>query len=73
MKTWDALYQFWKTEDGQIYSQHMGLLIRCKDCHWYSNGTLNGKHLCMINKYLFDEVEADDYCSRAERKEDGTI
>lgn len=45
-------------------------LIRCKDCHWYSNGTLNGKHLCMINKYLFDEVEADDYCSRAERKEE---
>lgn len=44
-------------------------LIRCKDCHWYSNGTLNGKHLCMINKYLFDEVEADDYCSRAERKQ----
>jgi len=41
----------------------------CKDCHWYSNGTLNGKHLCMINKYLFDEVEADDYCSRAERKD----
>ena len=45
-------------------------LTMCKDCHWYSNGTLNGKHLCMINKYLFDEVEADDYCSRAERKEE---
>ena len=43
-------------------------LLRCKDCKWYSSGTLNGKHLCMINKYLFDEVEADDYCSRAERR-----
>ena len=45
-------------------------LVMCKDCHWYSSGTLNGKHLCMINKYLFDEVEAVDYCSRAERKEE---
>lgn len=42
MKTWYAVYQFWKTDDGRIYSQHM-------------------------------DIEPFDFCSHAERKEDGTV
>lgn len=48
----------------------IGELIRCKDCKWFSKGTVMGKHQCMAKKYLFDEVEEQDYCSRAERKEE---
>lgn len=73
MKTWDAIYQFWQTEDGQLYSQHMGLLIRCKDCKYsvdeygdnecYCRNRLNGTYLMYIKDW-------DHYCSWAERKEE---
>lgn len=42
-------------------------LIRCKDCKWYSG------HWCYRLDMLNPEnilVTPDDYCSRAERKEE---
>lgn len=70
MKTWDAVYQEWQTDDGQIHAMRMGLLIRCKDCKYYSYGTIEGKHLCMSVKYRFTPTAEDEWCSRAERKEE---
>lgn len=45
-------------------------VIRCKDCKYYSCGTVEGKHLCMSVKYRFTPTAEDDWCSRAERKEE---
>lgn len=47
-------------------------VIRCKDCKWYkTNYSWNGKEhrVCVIDAY--EPVrKADDFCSRAERKEE---
>lgn len=47
-------------------------VIRCKDCKWYkTNYSWNGKEhrVCVIEAY--EPVrKADDFCSRAERKEE---
>ena len=45
-------------------------VIRCKDCKYYSCGTVEGKHLCMSVKYRFTPTAEDEWCSRAERKEE---
>lgn len=45
-------------------------VIRCKDCKYYSYGTVEGKHLCMSVKYRFTPTAEDEWCSRAERKEE---
>ena len=45
-------------------------VIRCKDCKYYSYGTVEGKHLCMSVKYRFTPTTEDEWCSRAERKEE---
>ena len=43
-------------------------LIRCKDCRWYAY-KYDGYHSeCDLFKMCFDP---DDYCSRAERKDNG--
>lgn len=46
-------------------------VIRCKDCRWYkTNYSWDGKEyrICVIDAY--EPVrQADDFCSRAERKE----
>lgn len=40
-------------------------VVRCKDCKWYEN---DGYHTnCQIMRFC---VEAEDYCSRGERRED---
>ena len=48
------------------------LVIRCKDCKWYkTNYSWDGKEhrVCVIEPY--EPVrKADDFCSRAERKEE---
>ena len=42
-------------------------VVRCKDCRWFEN---DGYHTnCQIMRFC---VEAEDYCSRGERKEDET-
>ena len=47
-------------------------VIRCKDCKWYkTNYSWDGKEhrVCVIEPY--EPVrKADDFCSRAERKEE---
>jgi len=47
-------------------------VVRCKDCKWYkTNYSWNGKehHVCVIEPY--EPVrKADDFCSRAERREE---
>ena len=52
----------------EMYDQ----VIRCKDCKWYkTNYSWNGKEhrVCVIEPY--EPVrKADDFCSRAERKEE---
>jgi len=45
-------------------------VIRCKDCKYYSYSTIEGKHLCMSVKYRFTPTAEDEWCSRAERKEE---
>ena len=41
-------------------------VVRCKDCRWFEN---DGYHTnCQIMQFC---VEAEDYCSRGERREDG--
>ena len=43
-------------------------VVRCKDCRWFEN---DGYHTnCQIMRFC---VEAKDYCSRGERREDGKI
>lgn len=40
-------------------------VVRCKDCRWFEN---DGYHTnCQIMRFC---VEAEDYCSRGERRED---
>ena len=53
-------------------------IIRCKDCKHYVIHTFFGRsqgwceRLCdEFDKSLARGTEADDYCSRAERREDG--
>lgn len=41
-------------------------VIRCKDCHFYKSENLQ----CMMHDGDLDEWYDNDYCSRAERKEE---
>jgi len=58
-----------QTDNGG-YVEIASELIRCKDCKYYSCGTVEGKHLCMSVKYRFTPTTEDEWCSRAERKEE---
>lgn len=62
MKTWDAVYQEWQTDDGQIHAMRMGLLIRCKECIYY-----RGDHEYCVNDMFAIE---NGFCNWAERKEE---
>lgn len=43
-------------------------VVRCKDCRWFEK---DGFHTnCKIMQFC---VEAEDYCSRGERREDAKI
>ena len=50
---------------------YIGELIRCKDCRYFSKGTLMEKHMCMYfkNRVLIEASE-DGFCSRAEKKDE---
>lgn len=62
MKTWDAVYQEWQTDDGQIHAQRMGLLIRCKDCKFYS--TVYYPYGCLWTDPAVDRERTEvDFCS----------
>lgn len=62
-----------QTSGGWTWAEQKGKLIRCKDCkYWYA-----GENINYCRKFWDDDGEpklyrctADDYCSRAERKEE---
>lgn len=78
MKTWDAVYQEWQTDDGQIHAQRMGLLIRCKDCKHFETDhfeNVNGIPLIVAHEICVRwgdgcKTSPDGYCFMAERKEE---
>ena len=46
-------------------------IIRCKDCRYFSKGTIKGKHVCMYFKNrVVIETSEDGFCSRAEKKDE---
>ena len=54
---------------GGVSFKPKGEIVRCKDCRWYAY-KYDGYHSeCDLFKMCFDP---DDYCSRAERKDDET-
>ncbi|WP_405366934.1 hypothetical protein [Ruminobacter sp.] len=67
MKTWDAIYQFGATVDGNLETRCMGLLVRCKDCKFYTKGHTKGYCYYDDDCYVWYD---NDFCSRAERKEE---
>ncbi len=48
-------------------------IIRCKDCKHYqfADNRAFGIPVKMCERFGFEDVDDDDYCSRAERKTDG--
>lgn len=53
---------------GRLETEIVGELTRCKDCKYYRR-LHDQDDLC---QYTLTSVEADDYCSYAERKEGET-
>ena len=50
-----------------FHTETVGDLIRCKDCkHWYQD--FDGK--CIASTPYGTDTDEDDFCSRAERRED---
>lgn len=43
-------------------------VVRCKDCKWFEKGKSYTPY-CNNAKNLFEEMQADDYCSYGERRE----
>lgn len=58
------------TTDGIFNARTTGELVRCKDCrNLRTFGGIRHGHYCARN---LEDVEAGDYCSKAERMGDGT-
>lgn len=60
-----------QNQDGQL--EVVGELIRCKDCEHRKVYEMKGNTLALCNRLkttMADAVEDNDYCSRAERKEE---
>ena len=73
MKTWYGIYKFWATVDGNLESQYMGLLIRCKDCKFWMKNSYRESSvfgLCFKHKDIAIATDRTDWCSWAERKEE---
>ena len=72
--TEEAICKWFEGDDWQYESgwEKVQPLTRCKDCKWYkTNYSWDGKEhrVCVIEPY--EPVrKADDFCSRAERKEE---
>lgn len=59
-----------QTSGGWTWAEPKGKLIRCKDCKFSSP---NGVYGCRIKSFADDidkRLYSDDFCSRAERKEE---
>lgn len=61
----EAQFLEWLNADCDRKKPNAVHIVRCKDCRWYEN---DGYHTnCKIMRFC---VEAEDYCSRGERRED---
>ena len=53
----------------------IGELIRCKDCkHWHQFSSCSAfpeYHECSASGFAHIQTTAEEFCNRAERKEDG--
>lgn len=61
---WTPPYEVFDGEGGYVQT---GELIRCKDCRWY----VHSEVVCKLHSNNYEpsvQMEADDYCSRAERE-----
>ena len=65
--------KFAKEGNSDDFTEAIEEVIHCKDCKYYSCGTIEGKHLCMSVKYRFTPTAEDEWCSRAERKKNEKI
>lgn len=48
----------------------MSEIIHCKDCKYHKSYTLYGQNQVFCNRRGLQTMEFDDYCSRAERREE---
>lgn len=59
-------------DENELQVNGFAKVIHCKDCKWYkTNHSWNGKEyrVCVIEPYE-PARKADDFCSKAERKEE---
>lgn len=67
------VWEFYDAKQNLHGSKYVGELIRCKDCKYYRDGDCwhewnnDGR---MYYQSVINEPNPDDYCSRAERKEE---
>lgn len=56
-----------------IWNDNKGVLIRCQDCTWYGRADKRRFYRGMdcLNNHIDTIVPDKDFCSRAERREDG--
>lgn len=63
--------RLWKKAYERGKREAQSEIVRCKDCGYYkvNNPRTNGYHCCYRNHNIF-QMREDDYCSRAERREE---
>jgi hypothetical protein len=56
------------TTDGILHARTTGELVRCKDCAYHDErGYMPGRVTCRMHSGIWGK---DDFCSKAEKKED---
>lgn len=53
-----------------VPSENVEEVVRCRDCKYYQTATAFGYPIKDCKYYHFEDMEADDYCSRGERKDE---
>lgn len=59
-----------QTSGGWTWAEPKGELIRCKDCKYCEKTDWLNEWYGLCRYYNSHSVQADDFCSRAERKEE---